>query len=48
MAHSQVRGPAEPGAAGCAVNSTFNYTVGAVAIAVALAIGYWAYTIWWS
>jgi len=46
MAQTQARGSAEPGVAGCAVNSTFNFTVGAVAIAVALLIGYWAYTMW--
>jgi hypothetical protein len=29
---------------GCNVNSTFNYTVGVLAVAVAILIGYWVYT----
>ena len=31
----------------CNVSSTFNFTVGALAIAAALAIGYLAYRFWW-
>ena len=36
-------GKAQPG---CHVNSTFNFTVGAVAILVAILIAYVAYTRW--
>ena len=32
---------------GCNVNSTFNFTVGGIAIAAALLIGYLAYVYWW-
>jgi hypothetical protein len=32
---------------GCNVNSTFNFTVGAFAIAAALLISYLAYMYWW-
>lgn len=32
---------------GCNVNSALNFTVGGVAIAVALLIGYLAYIYWW-
>jgi hypothetical protein len=32
---------------GCNVNSTFNFTVGGIAIAAALLIGYLAYMYWW-
>lgn len=32
---------------GCNVNSTFNFTVGGIAIAVAVLIGYLAYVYWW-
>ena len=32
---------------GCNVNSAFNFTVGGVAIAAALLIGYIAYVYWW-
>ncbi len=31
----------------CNVNSTFNFTVGGLAIAAALVIGYLAYVYWW-
>ncbi len=31
----------------CNVNSVFNFTVGGIAIAVALLIGYLAYVHWW-
>ncbi len=32
---------------GCNVNSTFNFTVGGLAIAAALLISYCAYLYWW-
>jgi hypothetical protein len=32
---------------GCNVSSTFNFTMGGIAIAVALLIGYLAYVRWW-
>jgi len=32
---------------GCNVNSTFNFTVGGIAIAAAILIGYWVYMHWW-
>jgi hypothetical protein len=35
--------PAEPG---CNVNSTFNFSVGALAIAAAIAIAYFVYRTW--
>jgi hypothetical protein len=47
MSQTQVRGTAERAEPGCAVNSTFNFSVGALAILVALLVGYWAYTSWW-
>ena len=31
----------------CNVNSTFNFSVGGVAIVAALLIGYLAYVYWW-
>ena len=39
--------PGGHGEPGCNVNSTFNFTVGALAIAAALVIGYLAYRYWW-
>jgi hypothetical protein len=41
---SDVRGEGRPG---CNVNSTFNFTVGGLAIAVAVLLGYIAYARWW-
>jgi hypothetical protein len=38
------RGPVEPT---CTVNSTFNFTVGALAIVAAVLIAYWVYVSWW-
>ena len=32
---------------GCNVNSKLNFTVGGVATAVALVLGYLAYVFWW-
>ncbi|MDQ3746333.1 MAG: hypothetical protein M3444_18325 [Acidobacteriota bacterium] len=32
---------------GCNVNSTFNFTVGGLAIAAAVVIGYLVYLFWW-
>ena len=32
---------------GCNVNSMFNFTVGGLAIAAALVIGYLTYVYWW-
>ena len=47
MSQTQARGTDEPVQPGCAVNSTFNFTVGALAVLMALVIAYWVYTSWW-